>query len=216
MIKDLDDWLKSGRNYLVGVALYEKYGDNSTLKTLFRSGCNSWLTGKLLTSIKDLRDKAAVLVPVREPRTVKKETIRVSKNESDQIIEDLVKEKGALYKEAANLHPFLHLMSKEELQKAAPRILQNFKRINRIWQIIDNHEVTGAVPVNLTGKLTLKEFVGKIRNLPTYVTKLKKKLENMEDGNEKTQVSKDLAVYEAEISRLNKIMENDSTIIIQS
>lgn len=216
MIQELDQWLKGNKNYLAGVALYEKYGDNTTLKGLFRSAHNTWLEGKLISSIQELREKAVAIAPIREPKQVKKEPVRVPEYESDNILGVLNKKKGNLFKEAASLHAHLHHMTPGELKKAAPKILSNFKEINRIWQVIDNYETTGTVPAALTGKLTLKELMMKMKNLPTYITKLKQRIENLPAGKEREKSESQLAIYEAEFEKLSQIVNNDTTIVIQS
>jgi hypothetical protein len=221
MLPELDNWLKSSRNYLVGIALYERYGSNSVLKGLFKGQPNAWLEKKLLTELQSIRDKMEVLKPPQKPKLnvahqKAVEHFKIKFVADQPIIATLTKKKGELYREMISLHSHLYHMNEEECAKAAFIIISNDKEIKRIWQLLDNYESTGIIPANLTGKLTLKELMQKLKNLPTYITKLNQKLEKLEDGPEKDKANLQLAAYEAELLTLNQIVENDTTIITKA
>ena len=213
MLVEISTWLKSNRNYLAGIALYEQYGNNNVLKDLFRQKQNPWLVNKLSRELQSILDTAEAIRPAVREVVKEKEAVQLPKTESEIIIKGLQKKKGELFREASSLHAHLHHMNQTEAAKAAPVILANFAEINRIWQILDNFDATGTLPANLTGRLTLREFVNRLKNLPTYITKLHKKTDDLPEGEEKNKFSLQLASYEAELDRLTQIMEKDDIII---
>lgn len=277
MILELDNWLNSNRNYLVGVALYDKYGDNSVLKGLFRSTQNTWLEGKLLSEIQSIKQKLDLLdkiKPLSPPFKVGKqgkpvntvslkqeldktkqkvevieriteeiedrtddieyrtsdlaeriEIIEETRNnkpvETPSVIKSITKKKGELFRDANSLHSLLHKMTKEELKKAAPVIIGNFKEINRIWKIIDSYEATGILPGNLKNEISLKDLTQKLKNLPTYITKLKHQISAASTGDSRIAPDSLIALenklleYETELLTLTQIVENDNTIIVK-
>lgn len=56
-INDIHKWLRSERNYQIGVQIYEQFGSNNSLKALFAKSHNSFTSEKLLAKMRELAEQ---------------------------------------------------------------------------------------------------------------------------------------------------------------
>lgn len=216
MIEELNRFLDGPRNSKHAIAWYNQFGDNDSLKLLAKQFPESaFVRTQLIQAIVELKEKAAAIS--QKPKKVEKAAnIDIPQKDAGVILNQLDKRKGALFREASVLHSHLHHMNYAELQQAVPVIVQNMAEVDRIWIIKNNYEKTGQLPKELTNRYSLKDYVNRLKSLPTYISKLKKEIESIDENDVQLQKKeKRLAEFEAEKDRLEMIL-NNSDVVIQS
>lgn len=174
MKDDIKQWIKKGRKYADGVALYSKYGRNKNLIRTFSKKQNSYNSRKLGYELQKLLDAApaseVVARVVSRKKVVKKaepspqtnhssfptrfSTLKVDPEVDVASLPDELKyeyhQRIALYKEANVLHLKLvhgHFgRESAQTKSACEKILANFELIDLYWYRLDYFKEHGIVP----------------------------------------------------------------------
>lgn len=183
------EWLSSIRNYDTGRLLYEKHGNNVTLKRTFNRGISDYNKEKLVYELEKLVGVDEVDVPkvIVAPEfqhvkvVFKNEPVDISTLPAD-LLEKHVR-KGKLFQEASYTHAQLHhLKTDEERLEYAKKIVLNFKEIDSIWAELDYFKEHGKpfyipVPEEFKNVKDTGLLYKKRNNLRSLVSKVKKKIQ---------------------------------------
>jgi hypothetical protein len=187
-------WLENGRPYDQGVILYQEYGKNFILKSLFATGYSNFNSQKLTEELRLINDQT-IADPAPSTLYVKSLKTEVfEKINHAALPEDLQKEnilKGELYRQAGKLKKQLEFMKSPEARSTAIKaILANFEQIDKIWAKLDYFQQTGKKmrePEIFEEKIESHAFLLKRRNnLRTYITKIKKEISDMDPQDPQT------------------------------
>jgi len=181
----IKEWLNSGRQYLIGIALYEAYGNDPALRDVFRQGESPYRYRRLveaLTKLMSSADRAETITaaePVHKPVLVHEVPLPETDVPADR--DDYRSEWIVPYMEMNSLrHQLVHAPDDHTRGEWCFRILELEKQCMAIWARRDYHKRTGepmpeevgpAMPV-VTDRNALHR---RLTNLRTYVTKENKK-----------------------------------------
>lgn len=166
-IPEIQNWFQSSRNKEAGAALLIRYSTSEFKKDCVASGnyTSEWLARELATLSK----------PVAEPALKHSELALTAddfENAPDEI-RDLEKKWKGMYKEASFLHSRLAIVP-EGRKDAAFRILELFKQIEPIWQMLNQYKASGKLPEVVQPKKTsIADSMKRVNNLKTYISKYK-------------------------------------------
>lgn len=97
-------------------------------------------------------------------------------------------------------------MDKSFCNKRAAIIVSNAKQITKLWQKINHFQKYGAamqdqvVFKRAVEDMSIGEIITACLNLPSYLTKAKRRLAAMPDGPDKIKLAQDIAIKERELS----------------
>lgn len=185
-------WLNGHGDYLTGVGLFRKYGNNSTLLNLFLQTENSLTREELRLALQDLVDSAAGdETPASLP---KQKTVQVFNPEDFEALSETVwfkidvtklppplkklwQKKSAITEEQKALFYRLELFPTDaERLRANLRILDIEDERQAMWQIFNKWHETGRYDEPEKPKpLTEEEISTNIRRLTVRISKLKKR-----------------------------------------
>lgn len=183
-MNSIQQWLLGGKEWAVGVALYNTYGDNELFKQALKQGESPYRKERLVKHLQELSKKAPqqeTVKPVHEPQVKKvvvgKAVLQENKVEAEK---DPYREEWLpIYKEMMNLHARLEDMTPDERGEAAHEILRLERRMMYIWWKRDYYlkygeKVNEETPtVNITDMNALRL---KLQNVRTYRCKVEKEL----------------------------------------
>jgi hypothetical protein len=66
MSKSIKQWLCSGREYQLGVALYNTYGDNEAMKKMFEQGYSEYRQERLVQALAAIKEPNTISIPIIE------------------------------------------------------------------------------------------------------------------------------------------------------
>lgn len=176
-------WLNNGGTYAEAVELYNKYGSNNTLKSLFQTGETYYTSRKIAFEIKALEN---VVLP-QVPQVYTEPKIKI---DFQALPENLKKEYvklGPLIGQIRFLHANLsNAQSKETRQQYALQILDCVKNRRAIFNEIDywlkhkkqlvqpKQETVAEIPGTETEELKKLRLNEQLRRLRVQRSKLKK------------------------------------------
>ena len=234
-IPSITAWLNSpDKPYHHGRALYEQYGSDRVLLALVKSGTGPYHFQKLRAGL-ELLNKNSNLVPkpiiigalaTEAPNPIPhvRENIRNSKflnpdltNAPDEITK-IRDEKNKRYAQARRLFETIRVMdSREHRLQAGLELLDHMDFVNDSWSVIDEWKESGKVreikqaeTEKEAAALALPELLKEAQNLPTYITKDRKKLAAAKTDKEKMKISLRL---EFRIKRLDLIKTRINEIV---
>lgn len=178
-------------DYLEGVALYNEYGYNSTLKHLFSLGDTIYNKQKLLQELQLIADAGKSIAAVKKVShtpeiATKKTTINVA--ELPQELRQLNIKKGELYQEMSFNHSQL-IAAKTNAERAELRteILKADAEIKDIWKQLEHWQETKSFLVEPEPVKEIALNIGKdeafkrLLNVRANISKLKKNPKRAED-----------------------------------
>jgi hypothetical protein len=208
-IAPITQWLDSReKNYLVGRALYEQYGTNSLLKTLFKNGDSDYHLTRLIESLEELNRQLHAIDQKQQPQHQRfvippLESIPVPATRmslSDPAYQNAPEEIKDLYTANSRLNSradLLYLQARSA-PTAAERLelslaqLDDRQQVNENWQTIKEYHATGVVQEQVkeaeeknVSELTVSELMALDKNLPTYISKARKSLQALQAGTPK-------------------------------
>jgi hypothetical protein len=225
-IAKITTWLNDPRrDYNYGLLLYDQYGTSSLLKTLFKNGNSSYHQDRLFSALEELNPTLEELTNQSSFRipTVQEMPVPAKKyGVSNDVWEKLPQEVQDLYALSSRLHRHSQLLfdqariasSDEERGKLGRQILLERKQLNETWTTIKDYHAQGVLkekireqeetPVN---ELSIHELTKQLKNIPTYLSKDRKKVLPMPDGPKKNKVLLRIQTYEAQIDLIKKRLE---------
>ncbi len=149
-MKLIEDWLKGGQNYAVGVRLYMQYGRDKNLQRLFTSeGETPFKKQKLVAALKDLvaGEPSAKTAPVPTSITTTQDafvkTWPASAN-TDDVLQDLWNQARLLLKEIAEIHGKLDVVpDDEQRRKLAFELLRKDEQLDEVYNQRDFYQKHG-------------------------------------------------------------------------
>lgn len=210
-IAAIESWLKNP-DYTSGAKLYKQYGGNCFLKDCFSS--KSLPLARLISELTNVSAASSIETntdakPEQILAATKKKASRkmVEPDKSfPKEIQELESKWKQHYAEADALHrDLLHTATKDKRKAMAKEILRNMHIVRDIWYRIQYFRETGeifkdAIPIVNQAEDTLIDTIAKLKNLPTYITKAKKKIPAIKDVEKLQKVMQDLASKEAELN----------------
>jgi len=189
-IASITKWLEDpNKSYNHGKALYEQYGDNRLLKTIINSGSSAYHFGKLLAGLQEVNKKSNLIpapivigdyvAPAPDPARH-----QVDFATAPEKINQIRDEKAARYAQARKLHESIRFLDSADLRlQAALELLDHMDFVNDSWAIIDEwketgkiHEIAKKQAEATVDELSLEDLIKESKNLPSYITKARKKL----------------------------------------
>jgi hypothetical protein len=203
-IAQLTAWLRSpDKNYQLGVALYDQYGSKPTLKIFFRNGSSDYHHIRLQEALEELAlldiapqtateaaGAAPITIPALDAIPVPAKLFSLTDeqwNSTPAQIRDLYVTNHRLKSRADLL--FMQAGSaptaEERLQLSLAQ-LNDRADLNKNWKQIKEYHATGALQEQITqeqetpiGELSLPELLKLEKNLPTYITKDRKRINGL-------------------------------------
>lgn len=224
-IASITTWLTSpNKSYVHGRALYQQYGDDKLVLTIINSGSSSYHFSKLhealdkLNAQSNLEPKRITFVapPPPEPDVSAGGTpgaiskVKTNLDVAPPEIRAIRDDKNLMHAEARHLHTMLRLMdSKEHRLEAALKILDNMDKVNESWVAMDEWERTGVITklqqeetIKAVNELSTQELFKEIKNLPSSISKARKRYNDNTDPKKKT---KALAKVHSLVARQSEV-----------
>lgn len=155
-MKIINDWIKSGKNYHVGVAIYKTIGKNNSLKELFTKGKTPFsirtLEKELCSMVQPDKAPIAIFTAENIPQT------------NDQVLESI---RNSWMPKYQRMNYLRHQMDKHKGNSAdaismrkdmAFEILQLEQECMDLWNKADQYQKNGTMPVsNVPGEMDVPE-----------------------------------------------------------
>jgi hypothetical protein len=218
-IASITQWLNDPRrSYSHGRALYEQYGDNSSLLALIRTGSGSFHQAKLREGLEKVNQKTGlqprpIQIPVYIPVPVASPGKQnVDLKDAPEKIREIRDQKNKEYAQARHLFVSIRLMdSQQQRLQAGLELLDLMDRVNEAWSVIDEWNETGKVmelkraeSEKEVAGMTLPELLKERQNLPTYISKAKRKLEAAGSDIERLKLKLNLEAKEQRLQAVKK------------
>ncbi len=201
-IAQIGEWLQTGQPYETGVSLFREHSSNKALLIIFEGGENAFSTRKLYAEL----ERIFAAADVKPQKSAKSPS-----PELPQDLQQLQRKSMDGYKNMAALHQQLeNEMTEEERLALALQILDTDQQVQEGFHAVDHYREQGeriksSEPRTKRGKDVKKmnqaELAMALKNIPTYITKVKKRIEegNLKPGRlEKLQHQ--LADYERDLA----------------
>lgn len=226
-IAAIQQWLSLPQpTYAQGLTLYKQYGASSALLALFNSGTSSFHIQKLTAALIELNNTKTIvestthtinrLIPPMDEFRSSRESKKVAPDfdAMPDAVKTIMDDKTALYKQSQHLHFKLFTATTDkDRRELALQILNNMERVNELWHAIDTYTDTGNIPEIIQqeaqksiSELSILERTRLRSNLPTYITKAKKKLEMLPEGEKKAKKTQELQIMQSKLIELKKIL----------
>jgi len=233
-IASITAWLNSpNKNYTHGKLLYHQYGSDRLILTIIESGSGTYHFNKLsealslLNEQSDLQPKQIVYVPpaVEDPDqtevpkiTSPNSKVKTNLDDAPPEIRAIRNEKNEKFAEARHALAVARVSdSKEHRLEKALLILDNMDIVNESWLVMDTWRETGKITekqneqvVASVSELNLQQLLTEEKNLPTYISKARKRHTRHTDPVKKT---KALAKVQSLISRLNEVKRRINELV---
>ena len=238
-VEQIDKWIADGKPYNDGVVIYAQHGFSLVLKNLFAKGPNNYNTDKLEAELLKLLAKHQHLsVKPKAKKVVRTKSVQkdLSKNDNtttlpkhtprysqlqvpgynfNDLPEQLKYEwqlRIKLFKEVESHHYRLDtLQTKAERKKSVDIILQNFDKIDELWDRLDYWGKHGIVLPEVDPKTAKKteitdplEMIKRRNNLRANISKGRKKLSLLKDNQKIAELNQKIAHWEIEKDDLDK------------
>ncbi|SFC71276.1 hypothetical protein SAMN05421780_108190 [Flexibacter flexilis DSM 6793] len=149
-MNEIEQWLASGRDYALGVALYQQYGNNAALLSLFATPSN-FAHKKLVEALsgiaETLRQAAKSAQQARETQAIQNSVAHLSQSLDNETVISIDKQAKSQYAQASFLHGQLRYASNDEERKAlAFQILELFDSLSQGFETVDYYKEFGHLP----------------------------------------------------------------------
>jgi len=206
-IAQITAWLRSAdKNYPLGVALYNQYGNRTLLKTFFNNGTSDYHHIRLQEALEDLNNLDVTPQPVKEAASAAPlaipalDTIPVPSK-----LYSLTDEQwSSTPNQIRNLYVINHrLKSRADMlfmqagsaATATERLnlalaqLNDRDELNKNWKQVKDYHATGALQEQILqeqelpiSQLSLPELLKLDKNLPTYISKDTRRLQSLKEN----------------------------------
>lgn len=161
MRTEINNWINRGTNYQEGVSLYEQYGTNSYLKTIFKRNDGTYNRAKLIEELCELRDQSPLpleAAPVSQPTThnlqpeaSQPEPIQLTTPNPQPDAPALLKLKKDIndtWSQLRGLHPYLSIYPEgEQLRQLEIEIVKLARKNTELYTKLDYYHEHGVLPV---------------------------------------------------------------------
>lgn len=239
--QEITQWEDSGSPYLEGVELYKKYGFSQVLKNILSKGPNTYNVNKLNSELSKIKSRNTKKVKPKVKKPKKQSTMGQNQFEApmshsgDTIpyvtrysevklpginfkdLPDQLKYETqvriSLYREASVLHYKLDQMkSQQEIKQATQKILDNFVKIDQLWDRIDYYikhkivlpQVDDRVSDEVSGIDDPVQMFKKLQNIRVNISKAKRKLQTLSDTVKIANLNQKVAHWEIEKDYLER------------
>lgn len=190
-IASITQWLANpARSFSHGKTLYEQYGDNRIILAVIKTGSGSYHFAKLIEGLKavnqksNIEPKPIVIAPIGSLLAATKGKISPDLTSAPDKIIDIRNNRVAKYARSRQLFEKIRLADgKNNRLEMGLELLDLMDQVNQAWEIIDDWKVTGKVrEVQLAetekavANLSVADLMREAKNLPTYITKDRKRL----------------------------------------
>lgn len=230
-IAKITNWLKDpDRVYDDGAYLFEQYGASSLLKSLFRNGTSLYHYNRLVEALEEINEVAEPHTPPAKvefipvlPAVAPAAHYGVTQPEWDKLpeaVKDLYGSNMKLHGHSKLVFNQMRLSETNEsrLEKAL-LILNERETIQENHKAIKDFHATGRIKETIVaenekpiGQLSMAELSAMAKNIPTYLSKARKKLPNMPAGPKKNKVLHKVSEWEIQLDLLNKRLANAQLI----
>lgn len=199
MRDEIDSWLKGGCNYLLGVALYARYGKDEFLKRIFIQSDKSFNRQKLNEVLIKLRGESAKAGKSESPKEAAFLSLKVGKPENRKEaashpveFPELLQVKNLRNQtmaELRSLHPYLSTLPEgEELRQLAENIVKLRKKNVEHWQRYNHLTEYGPdeIPYKPEPVLVPIELINTCENLRKSISKAELRLKEQTPPSQKT------------------------------
>lgn len=216
-------WLANkNRMYDQGVLLYQQYGDSIVIKALISGGSSDYHAKRLHDALEELNARITAEVapaPLAIPPVAAMPKPQLRYAVSDEAWNKLPETIKDLYGENSRLHSRSYLLfnhlplcntDADRLEKIL-QLLEDRDKINENWLAIKDFNATGKIREKLVEEesksvdaMTVQELTTQANNIPTYLSKDRKKLATMEAGQKKNKVLHRIAEREVQLELVKK------------
>lgn len=204
-INDIHKWLRSDRNYTIGVQIYSELGSSQTYKDLFAKFENSHTKAQLLSKMQELaikfpEEKLVIVSKVKKkrPQVTRVENYLPKKKNSELVdfsklppeILKLHTENGEIVRKTGFLRNLLFNCPSDQRYSVAKQIVDNHDKVIENWMHIDYYNQNQEILELKERKETDKRFQQRIPDenkmrillsLRTQISKVKKKIKDNPD-----------------------------------
>lgn len=186
MLEQLRNWLNGTRDYWIGIVLYDHFGNNDTLKELFKRGESSFNRRKLDESLHAIWDQKNSKVPEPaeklKPPAENSELITACKLKADKEYKKIMNMRAVLFQltnTKGTLDPNTPDLIKKRSQLAL-EVVSGYNHLSQLYDTVEFVKKTGRLPdqdlqendVNLIPDHLVKQTLDNSRK---NVNKLKKR-----------------------------------------
>jgi len=221
-IASITQWLQDpARRFQHGKLLYEQYGDNPVILAIISSGSGSFHMNKLQLALQELNSRAdlapkPITVPDYVPAAPISEKGKTDLKGAPELILDIRDEKNHNFAQARKLHQSVPFMdSREHRLTAALQILNLMDKVNESWATLDKFvkddvlpEPAAPEPTFDAAALSFADLLKESKNLPTYITKSKKKILEAKNADKKLKFTLQLEQHEQRLAQVKERMAN--------
>ena len=225
-IAKISNWLNDlRRDYNLGVLLYEHYGKSVLLKTFFKNGNSQYHQDRLYASLEELNGILEDVTNTSSFKFPKLEEIAVPIKRygvTDEVWNKLPDQIKDLYTLNSKLHRHSQMLfdqariakTDEERIDYGMQILSERKKLNSNWEAIKDYFAQGKIKEKIKEEilpsvddLSMVDLVSKSKNIPTYLSKDRSKLNSMQDGPKKNKVLLRIQDNEIFLAAIKKRLE---------
>jgi len=206
------------KDYWEGVRLYEQHAPAASQALLrqLKKGETAYRKEKLIEALQTLPAKEKQANYNLTQRYAQPAKPRTDHQQLPEVLQKKDVEKAQLFKQANKLHYHLdQLQTDHKRKEAAAKIMDCFHHISQIWADIDYYHAHGQLPEHLKEKpadqgnrLKLSEFLKRYENIPSKLTRARKKLKQNITEQERDQLNDKIQKLEQERQRLNQIADD--------
>ena len=229
MIKEINDWLCSGRDYNAGVQLYEKYGQSWNLKRILsrQEPCESSMQTLIyelsqlagssdpVTPVPPRRRPAPVMTVATVPVLITREVSAVPTAEPSDDFVELLQDIKTQWKTLDALHATLELVSDAQRCIDAHMILDIADALDENYQRKHHYEKYGVLPdgpkmakqekaVQPVEKMDLVSLVRARDNERSHISRIKGYLRDPAKKSKLDHYSSELAKHESRLSEIER------------
>lgn len=151
MVEQLNKWLNGSRDYWIGIVLYDHFGENAALKSLFKRGETSFNRKKLqevLTATWDQLHETKSAIHVTPPVAENTELINACKLKADKEYKRIMNVRALLF-ELARPKWSLDPNTPDLIIKRAPmamEVVSGYNNLSQLYDEVDYVKKTGRLP----------------------------------------------------------------------
>ena len=213
----VNEWLNSNRDYQTGINLYQKHFGNTSLLTLFKAGQNSMSRRKLSEALESFTPVQSDEFELPVPRKYKPD---FAMPEPVKLLDELRLES---FKKMSALHQTCCNTDGNGPKAVAKRfeMLKQIKELHRVnsecWKKLDYYQEHGRLPVDenefIPELLTIRQLVNLEKAIPTYISKLKSQLSEIEIPEEKASaINAKIIEWQVQLKAITEIINKLPTL----
>ncbi|MBB2149167.1 hypothetical protein [Pedobacter gandavensis] len=225
-IAKISIWLNDvRRDYQYGVLLYNQFGKSELLKVLFNNGDSSYHQDRLHAALEELNpmleeltNQSSFKIPTLHQMPSPSKSYGVPQQAWDKFPEPI----KDLYGQSSKLHRHSQLLfdqariaksDEERLSYALPMLLER-KDLNGNWKAIKDFHEKGKIQEKIIEQekasvqdLSIAELTRQMKNIPSYLSKDKKRVIDMPAGPKKNKVMLRIQEHEVKLDLIKKRLE---------